>query len=231
MATARIRTFAASDFETLVGLYPPEWRFAGSTSAIDEAQGRADLAFLISCCNLRLVAEVTPKETDAPQVAGLLFARTDAVPPLPAEDVQRWETVADAAFAELEGMGGTCVGRIIAYVNQLEARAKMLEDAAGETRGADNELELFVVGPAARGHGAGSALITAFEDTLRTAGQVSYWLQTDTRCTWQWYERHGYVRVADVPLPPGYSMPDGPACHPSDAAEPPRAFMYRKDLA
>lgn len=230
MADTHIRPFTEPDFATLAELYPPEWRFAGATPEIDAAQGQADLAFLVSCCNLRLVAEVIPEGTGKAQVAGLLLARSDALPALPVEDARRWEAVAKEAFAKLEDIGGACVERITAYVNQLEERARMLEDAAGEARGSDNELELFVVGPAARGHGAGSALVAAFEDALRANGQKSYWLQTDTRCTWQWYERHGYVRVADVALSPAYPMPDGPACRTSDT-EPPHVFMYRKDLA
>lgn len=221
-----VRPLEPSDFEALVALYPPEWRFAGSSAQEDAAQARMDCASLVGSCNLRLVAEV-PGPDGAPQVAGMLLARVAGIPAPAPEDGALWQDLESAARAELEAAATPSTRRILLYIDQLADRAALLEKAAGEARGEDNELELFVVGPAARGKGSGSALIGAFERTLAEQNAASYWLQTDTRCTWQWYERHGYARVADVALGAEYPMPDAVACDPE---EPPHVFMYRKDL-
>lgn len=221
-----VRPLDPNDFEALVALYPPEWRFAGSSAQEDAVQARMDCASLVGSCNLRLVAEV-PGPDGTPQVAGMLLARVAGMPAPAAEDGAFWQGIESVARAELEALGTPSSQRILCYIDQLADRAALLEQAAGASRGEDNELELFVVGPAARGKGSGSALVGTFERILEEKGAASYWLQTDTRCTWQWYERHGYTRVADVALGAEYPMPDAAACDPE---EPPHVFMYRKDL-
>lgn len=225
--TTLVRPLEPADFDALVSLYPPEWRFAGASPEEELAQARMDCASLVASCNLRLVAEVTGPD-GVPCVAGLLLARIADAPEPTAEDAAVWQPVQRAARHELETAGTSAADRILRYVDQLANRAALLEEAAGEKRGADNELELFVVGPAARGKGSGSALIAAFERELSDRGARSYWLQTDSTCTWEWYERHGYVRVADVELSTGYPMPDAAACATQDSR--PHVFMYRKDL-
>ena len=79
--------------------------------------------------------------------------------------------------------------------------------------------------------------MAAFEGHLAERGARSYWLQTDTSCTWQWYERHGYARVADVALDRAFSMPAALCPAPGEGAGPEQGrepaahvFMYRKDL-
>lgn len=224
-----VRPLEPNDFDALVRLYPPEWRFAGATTDEDDAQARMDCASLVSSCNLRLVAEVAGPD-GSPRVAGLLLARVAGLPEQPADE-GRWHEEQRAARSLLEQAGTPVSQRILLYVDQLADRAALLEQAAGAARGEDNELELFVVGPAARGHGSGSALVAAFEHALAQTGATSYWLQTDSTCTWEWYERHGYIRVADVALGAGYPMPDAARCTGQAAPEPPHVLMYRKDLA
>lgn len=232
-ARATVRPFEAGDFDQLVELYPPEWLFDGTTPAEREAQARMDCAGMVSGCNERLVA-VVADDGGSEHVAGLLFARIEGLPA--PDDAQTWEAVAREARGAL-AQGGPDARRALAYIEQLGERGDLLAEAAGESRGPDNELELFVVGPRARGKGAGGALMAAFEGHLAERGAHSYWLQTDTSCTWQWYERHGYVRVADVALDRAFSMPAALCPAPGEGAgqeqgrEPAaHVFMYRKDL-
>ena len=226
--TATVRPFEERDFDEVVALYPPEWRFDGTTAEEALAQARMDCAGMLASCNERLVAVVDDGQ-GAERVAGLLFARIEGLP-LP-DDAAAWEGVAARARAELAA-GGPDARRALAYIEQLGERGSLLVEAAGDAMGPDNELELFAVGPLARGKGAGSALIATFERHLAERGAPSYWLQTDTSCTWEWYDRHGYVRVADVALDAAYAMPV-PACPAPDGAAggPAHVFMYRKDLA
>ena len=233
-ATATVRPFEAADFDQIVELYPPEWRFDGTSGDEALAQARLDCAGMVASCNERLVATVKGDE-GVERVAGLLFARIEGLP-LP-EDGASWNEVTATARAVLEN-GGPDARRALAYIDQLAERGDLLSAAAGDDRGPDNELELFVVGPQARGHGAGSALMRAFEEHLAERDARSYWLQTDTSCTWQWYERHGYRRVADVALDRTFAMPATvcPATEGAGAAgticgaSPAHVFMYRKDL-
>lgn len=247
-----VRPFEGRDFEHVVGLYPPEWRFEGASPEEDALQARMDCASLLAACNLRLVAETAPGEGETgaggragaegdaqaggnaeggPEVAAVLLARSPALPALPDGEARAWEGVTERCRAGLEACASPVSRRMLAYIDQLEDRARLLVEAAGEARGPDNELVLFVSGPRARGRGAGRALAARLEGALRAAGQPSYWLQTDSRCTWQWYARHGYERVADVELTRGYPMPDARVPGLPDASlAAPRVFMYRKDI-
>ncbi len=234
-ANVVVRPFQATDFERVCALMPPEWRFAGLTEAELDAQARMDTAGVLEAANLRLVAE-DPAQPDGP-LAGYLLARLEALPA--PTDTPQWEAAYEEARATLLS-GGDAALCACRYEEQLADRGDLIVQAAGEDRGSDNELELFVVNPQIRGRGTGSALMKAFEQTLDELGATTYWLQTDSTCTWSWYEAHGYRRVADVELTEDYPMPDAPealACATSGAKDPqgtpnanPRVFMYRKDL-
>ncbi len=234
-SNATVRQFELEDFERVCALMPPEWRFAGLTGPELDAQARMDTAGVLEAANLRLVAE-DPAQPDGP-LAGYLFARLEGLPA--PTDTPRWTTAYEEA-RECLLAGGEAAQRACRYEEQLADRGQLIVNAAGENRGSDNELELFVVNPQVRGRGTGKALMGEFERTLAKLGASTYWLQTDSTCTWTWYEAHGYQRVADVPLSEDYPMPDAPAalaCASSDTqspagspAEAPRVFMYRKDL-
>lgn len=60
----------------------------------------------------------------------------------------------------------------------------------------DNELILFINDPSVRGQGVGATMLRRFEDYLRANDARDYYLFTDTTCTYGYYERHGFERVA-----------------------------------
>lgn len=223
-----VRPFEMSDFDKTCDLMPPEWRFASCTQEERDAQARMDTSGVLAAANLRLVAEpaACSHRGDETQLAGYLFARLEGLPA--PTDADYWNAIWEQAGATLHAAGERGA-RVAAYEEQLGERGDLLVEAAGDNRGQDNELELFVANPAMRGQGAGSALMAAFEDALHRLGATSYWLQTDSTCTWQWYERHGYQRVADVELDERFPMPDAPEAR-SGAQGAPHVFMYRKDL-
>ena len=69
---------------------------------------------------------------------------------------------------------------------------KLLSDSgfAGST-----EITLLAVGESARGMGIGSVLIDAATTYLAEEGARRAFLYTDTDCTWQFYEHHGFKRA------------------------------------
>ena len=225
--TITVRPFTPEDFERVVDLMPPEWSFTGCSATEARAQARMDFAGVLSCCNVRLVAESTALSATSgtAPLAGILFARLEALPA--PEDASVWEGLWEEAHQEL--LAGSPHALLAArYEEQLGERGSLLVQAAGSAMGQDNELELFVANPTMRGCGAGSALMAAFDDILAAHHATSYWLQTDTTCTWEWYEHHGYVRAADVELSAHYPMPPE-GSHLSLHAERHRVFMYRRD--
>ena len=231
-----VRAFSSVDFSQLVRIMPPEWLFAGMSEAETEAQAQMDLAGCLSSCTLALVATVDDGTDYDPVVAGALLGYVDGEAPLFGAD--RWQEAYEDAGETLR-YGCPQARQAYAYVTQLEERCRLLVEAAGDARGTENELVLFVTRSSMRGHGVGRALVETFEQHLREAGQTSYWLATDSLCSWQWYEAHGFTRCADVELGPEFALPPGdPAINdmldPVQSAggdgERPHAFMYRKEL-
>ena len=59
-----------------------------------------------------------------------------------------------------------------------------------------NEITLLAVSESARGMGIGSVLIDAATAYLAEGGANRAFLYTDTDCTWQFYENHGFKRAS-----------------------------------
>ena len=219
----RVRDFTSVDFSQLSYIMPPEWLFDGLTDEQKTAQANMDFAGVLRASNIRLVATIDDGTNYDPVLVGIAFASTTRLPE--PKDAFVWKDVYEKASETLRyGAQPARIART--YELQLGERGQMLIDAAGEARGEDAELELFVVNPEYRSHGVGKALMAEFQKRLEGLGAQSYWLQTDSTCTWQWYENHGYTRVADVELSADYPMP--PTGETTDEA--PHVFMYKKDL-
>jgi len=60
-----------------------------------------------------------------------------------------------------------------------------------------DELTLFAVSSAARGLGAGKALYRDYLLHLRRHGRTSFYLYTDSLCSYGFYEKHGMTRTAE----------------------------------
>jgi GNAT superfamily N-acetyltransferase len=205
-----VRPFSSVDFPSLVQLMPPEWFMDGMSAAERQEQARADLSQALAKATLALVATIDDGTGFDPRCVGFALARVPSLPAIPGS--ASWREGAQAALQALAA-GSPAARRAHEYVGGLEERDRMLTQAAGDARGQDNELLLFVVSPEERGNGVGGALIGEFERRLRDAGQQGYWLQTDTTCSWQWYDAHGYERVTSIDLGDGFG-----------------AMMYRKRL-
>ena len=57
------------------------------------------------------------------------------------------------------------------------------------------EITLLAVSSSARGMGIGSVLVDAATTYLTELGADRAFLYTDTDCTWQFYEHHGFKRA------------------------------------
>lgn len=188
-----IRSFEESDFGRLTTLMPPEWTFPGCTPRESQAQATMDFSGMLSACNVRLVATAPATDGGRTQaIVGALFARCagDGLP----EDADCWTGAWECACPVLAG-GSPAACDALRYEKQLGERGDLLIAQAGDERRYDSELELFVVAPDARGAGVGGALMREFHKILADRGERGFWLQTDSTCSWEWYEKHGYTRV------------------------------------
>ena len=63
------------------------------------------------------------------------------------------------------------------------------------------EVVLFVLDPAARGHGLGRRMFETLMDAFRLAGVRDYFLFTDTTCDVGFYVHRGLTQVCEQSLP------------------------------
>ena len=73
--------------------------------------------------------------------------------------------------------------------------ARELEDRV--VHDIDAEAELFVVDPAYRGQGIGKKLFRSMVEYYKKAGIDSFFLHTDTACSYPFYDRMGMTRIGE----------------------------------
>ena len=207
-----VREFTNADFEGVKAFVPPEWLCLGCPE--EEVGAHRDLmvAEELVLSTYRMVAE------EDGRLLGLSLGRPAGTAPA---DAAHWRAVMEHAQKLM--CAGTPQARAAAeYEASLPGMQARLKEIAGTRMSQDNEYTLFFVSPEARGKGVGSALVRRWEETLRGLGQASYYLFTDTTCTYEWYDAHGYERIAE--LHHTFPAPEGE--EPEEAA----SFLYRKDL-
>lgn len=124
-------------------------------------------------------------------VVGLILARADGQPRLPGSLRHRatsWAHMAMIALTGLSDLPSIAQYRII-HRSYRELRAEV-------GTALNNEITLFAVAEAIRGRGVGRHL---FEDALgylRSQGQRTFFLYTDTECSYGFYDSRGLTRAA-----------------------------------
>lgn len=207
-----VREFTKEDFEAVKAIVPPEWLCAEGTAEEVEAHRELMVAEELVLSTYRMVAE------EDGRLLGLSLGRPAGTAPA---DAARWRAVMERAQAVMT-TGSPWARAEAAYEASLPGMQARLKEQAGARMSQDNEYTLFFVSPDARGKGAGSALVRRWEEELRGLGQQSYYLFTDSTCTYEWYDAHGYERIAE--LHHTFPAPEG------EEPEPAASFLYRKDL-
>ena len=85
----------------------------------------------------------------------------------------------------------------LARTNAWHALETRMEDELAINERDTAELELFLVAPAARGHGVGGTLWRRMLDHLASEGVDRYYLHTDSSCDVGFYDHKGLRRVAE----------------------------------
>ena len=174
------------DFDDVTGLVPAEWVYAGAGEENHRLGAALMLARMLQRSTFALVAR---------DALGVLMGVALGAYGAPGEE---WTARYEELAADLEGaLRATDGGRLVLGYQDAElACDEELSRKAGPLLENAAEYVLFVTSPAARGKGVGAAMITRFEDYLLAGGIGGYWLFTDTGCTYDWYDRHGFRRVA-----------------------------------
>lgn len=110
----------------------------------------------------------------------------------------------------------------LARTNAWHALERRMEGDIAIDERAEAELELFLVAPAARGHGVGGALWSRMLAYLASEGVERFYLHTDSSCDVGFYDHQGLKRVAERYAG---NHPDEPAGNGEDV------FIYEGEVA
>ncbi len=125
------------------------------------------------------------------QVVGLAGVRVGSASE---KHVAKWNKVLEDAFLSLQEIDPAKAQELRDYYDfENRTLPQMISDGKVD---ANYELTIFVVSEKTRGHGVGSKLLAQVTDNLKSAGATSFYLYTDTNCTWQYYENRGMRRAS-----------------------------------
>lgn len=82
-------------------------------------------------------------------------------------------------------------------IGSASAQSKVIRKAKANGHSLKNELLIFAVDESIRGTGVGGRLYAEFLEHLRKVGAEHYHLQTNTLCTYEFYDYKGLERAAE----------------------------------
>ena len=191
MSEAIIRTLRRDDYPALIDLVRRTWY-----AEFDERTGllaaEADWENCLARTTNAFVAEL-----DGQPVA-LIVGRVDALDhrsPLNSHRINSWNALARLVFAK----GGIKAAGEILGILGIDKRLRAQAASAGLDYAA--EVVLFVLDPAARGHGLGRRMFETMMSAFHAAGIRQYFLFTDTTCDVGFYVHRGLTQVCEQSLP------------------------------
>ena len=179
------RSFQTNDFEATAELFRRQWCGEISPEA-GVIASQADICSYLAEADWSLVAE---KNGELAGVALLSHANR------PAPDGKAWAERREALLAEA-AQDPALLAQVRLDTDFLEEEAAFAaEYAAAGGLGANAELKLLIVGPAAKGAGVGGSLFSAARaEALESAG--GFFLITDDSCDVSFYEHKGLTQTA-----------------------------------
>lgn len=178
------RPFDEGDFEDIAAIIQEAWHTEVPSPEYGFLEACNDLSCSLSISPFSQVALIDDKP------CGIVLACPSATR---VRAHKRWFVMSKDYFRRMRELEPEAAANYWKGVQLTESKNdKLLSDSgfAGST-----EITLLAVGESARGMGIGSVLIDAATTYLAEEGAQRAFLYTDTDCTWQFYEHHGFKRA------------------------------------
>lgn len=179
------RPIRQSDFKALAKLIDTSWNYSQLTSAFNARQ--MSYAFLFSSLAHQSFTQVAVKNN---QPVGVAMGRIEELPLI-------HKLYLLPLLFNLIALNLTAEGRraFQSFRRTLHVNKSLLKQTY-ETY--DGELVLFAVAPETQGQGIGSKLFEDFLHYLRSEGASTFYLFSDTSCTYSFYENKGLKRTGVI---------------------------------
>ncbi|MDO4900097.1 GNAT family N-acetyltransferase [Actinomyces sp.] len=141
------------------------------------------------------VANDDSASDDAGKIMGVLMGRVEGESKLPGQPAAYTKKAASLAWLATAGIPQW---NTLRQALDLKHRyPELRQDVLGTGAAAlTDEVTVFAVHAACRGHGVGSRLYDDFMEHLRDHGRTDFFLYTDSLCNYEFYEDRGMVRAA-----------------------------------
>lgn len=180
------RPFDEDDFEDIATILQEAWHTEVPSPEYGYLEACNDLSYSLSISSFSQVALVD----GVPR--GIVLARPEANH---VQQSKRWFTISEGYFRRMRELEPEAAASYWRSVELMGTKNDNLLKATPYSTGA-NEITLLAVSESARGMGIGSVLIDAATAYLAEGGASRAFLYTDTDCTWQFYENHGFKRAS-----------------------------------
>lgn len=183
--TISYRPVERSDYKALAALIDTSWNYSTLTSSFNAKQ--MSYAFLFSSLAHQSFTRVALKGNEP---VGVAMGRTEELP-------LKHKLYLIPLLFNLVALHFTPSGReaFQSFRRTLHVNKSLLKQTH-ETY--DGELVLFAVRPETQGLGIGSHLFDDFLKYLRSQGASTFFLFTDTSCTYSFYENKGLKRTSVI---------------------------------
>ena len=178
------RPFEENDFEEIAGILQEAWHTKVPSPEYGYLEACNDLSYSLSISTFSQVALID----DRP--CGIVLARPGSSRK---RAQKRWFVMSREYFRRMRELEPEAAGAYWKSIQLAEEKNDSLLAKSGYA--GSTEITLLAVSASARGMGIGSVLIDAATAFLAERGADRAFLYTDTDCTWQFYEHHGFKRA------------------------------------
>lgn len=184
----KYRPFQNRDAKDLIEIISDTWAFDEGVSNPKQAAhiGYAYLYFCMLQADFTQVAEVDG------HAVGIIMGRTCG------KRLRPWIALKCLYHGAALVFGGT-YQKINSQFGSYEEKSDELDKMSGVTDGKFGaEVALFIVSKKVRGSGVGSVLYERLNGFFQEKGIQHFYLHTDNACSYEFYERKGLIRQAEV---------------------------------
>lgn len=179
------RPFEESDFDAIATILQADWHNDSDNDGYNYLEACADLCYCLSVSTFSQVACIDGK------VRGISLARAGAPDPAWAE---RWKRSEHDILGQLKQIDPGLAAEYDAYVRaQIRINNHLLQQSGVSH---SDEITLLAVSSDTQGLGIGTVLLDAATSYVSSQGAGIVYLYTDTDCSWKFYERHNFKRLA-----------------------------------
>ena len=180
------RPFETEDFDAIAQILHDLWHHRSADEGYNRLEAACDLAYCLSTSTFSQIAVIDG------QARGICLARAGGGSS--SLKTEHWMDTERSLLAQMRELEPTACAEYLSFVRATIRTNNRLLESTPMPHG--DEVTLLAVDESMRGLGVGTVLLDAAVSHLSSRGATAAHLYTDTSCSYQFYEGHGFKRTA-----------------------------------